>query len=81
MEREQWNIDRPRGGGECVTRWSRDVARDMDVGYKASTRGVMAKCVFYMIGGWYVEASTRGVTRMRLGAFKRTYGIRVCETL
>ncbi len=46
-----------------VTRRSRGVAREGDVGYKASTRGVMAKCVFYMIGGRYVKASTRGVMR------------------
>jgi hypothetical protein len=49
--------------GRCVTHRSCCVARDADVGYKASTRGVMAKCVLYMIGGWYVEASTRGVMR------------------
>jgi hypothetical protein len=43
-----------------VTRRSRDVAREADVGYKASTRGVMAKRVLYMIGGWYVEGVDTG---------------------
>ncbi len=47
----------------CVTRRSRGVAREGDIGYKASARGVMAKRVFYMIGGRYVKASTRGVMR------------------
>jgi hypothetical protein len=39
------------------------MAPDADVGFKASTRGVMAKTMFYLIGGRYVEASTRGVMR------------------
>jgi hypothetical protein len=44
-EPEQRNIGRvPLGRGE--TRRSRGVAREGDVGYKASTRGVMAECVF-----------------------------------
>ena len=60
VERRSRGVARRSRG---VARRSHGVAREGDVGYKASTLGVMAKCVFYMIGGWYVKPSTRDVMR------------------